>query len=73
MVKVALLVRLQAKPGKEAAVATFLKAPSPWRIRKPPRRSGLRYGWDNLLSGSSTPSLTKQGAQHIWQVRLQRR
>ena len=73
MVKVALFVRLQAKPGKEATVASFLESALALATRKPPPRSGLRYGWDNPLSGSSTPSLTKQGAQHIWRVRLQRR
>src|ERR1700730_4236815 len=49
MVKVALLVRLEAKPGKEAAVAKFLEGALPLA-----NQESTTPGWFALLLGPST-------------------
>ncbi|MGO8813122.1 MAG: putative quinol monooxygenase [Terriglobia bacterium] len=49
MVKVGLLVRLQAKPGKEAEVAAFLKQGLPLAQQEPATRA-----WFALQLGPST-------------------
>jgi hypothetical protein len=73
MVKVALFVRLEAKPGKETAVASFLESALALANQEAttPVWFALRLGPPLLVS--STPSLTKQDARHIWTVRSQRR
>jgi len=45
MVTVALFLRLEAKAGKENAVASSWKQDLPWPIKKRPRLYGSRCAW----------------------------
>ena len=71
MVKVALLVRLDAKPGKEAAVAKFLEGAFRSRIRKAPRPSGSHCALVHPRLGFSMRSPMKRAGMPILQVRSQ--
>jgi hypothetical protein len=65
MVAKALFVRLEAKPGKEEEVASFLKAV--WRLcnRNPPQLRGSAYVWDPPRLGSLTHFRMKQAGRRI--------
>ena len=62
MVKVALLVRLQAKPGKETAVARFLESALDLANQEATTPVWFRCVWGHQLSVFSMLSLTKPDA-----------
>ena len=66
MVRVALFVRLKAKPGKEADVARFLESGLALANQETttPIWFALRLGRRRLAS--SMPLLMMQAARHIW-------
>ena len=73
MVKVALLVRLEAKPGKEEDIADFLRAGLSLVEEEPATTGGSRFGWDRRHSASSTLFRMKRGGKLISRARLRRR
>lgn len=54
-----LLVRLEAKPGKEEEVANFLRGDRHWFRTNQARPHGSQPNWDRRHSESSTPSPMK--------------
>ena len=73
MVKVALFVRLEAKPGKEKEVENF-SWPA-FRSCRPsrPLRRGSESAWGPPPLVSLTPSRTRQAARRILPAKSQRR
>jgi hypothetical protein len=70
MVKVALLVRLEAKQGKESAVAKFLENALPLADRKLQLPFGSPCVWGRRRSEYSTHLPTKWAVKPISQVPL---
>ena len=68
MVSVALFVRLEAKPGKEAAVSKFLRDGLAIVQEEPATTAWFRYPARALdLQESSTPFRMRLGAKHTCQ------
>jgi len=66
MVTVGLLVRLEAKPGKEAEVKAFITGALPLAQQEVlARRHGLRCVSDHRRSGSLTHSRMRAGGARI--------
>ena len=66
MVNVALLVRLEAKPGKEDDVERdFFEVAYLWFKRSQQPLPGLQPVWDHQRSASLMPSRTSQAGKHI--------
>ena len=68
MTKVALWVRLEAKPGKEEEVAAFLKAPSRWSRLSQRPWLGLRSGYHPRFSGYLMRSMMSRAGWIIFRA-----
>lgn len=70
MVKLAFLVRLEAKPGKEADVEAFLRSGLPLVEQEPGTTTwyGIKLG--RRPTASSTPSPTTRGGKPIYRAKL---
>ena len=62
MDKLALLVLLDARPGKETAVEEFLKSAQPLVLQEAGRQTGMPAEWGPGRSQSSTRLSTKMVA-----------
>jgi hypothetical protein len=72
MVRVALLARLEAKPGQESAVEELLKGALPLANAETATAPGLRTRSGRRRSESSMPSPTNPDGKRISPVRLPR-
>ena len=70
MVTVALLVRLEAKPGKEAEVESFLRSGLPLAQEEPATTAWLQFVWDPRPLVFLTPSRMTLVARPICQAAL---
>jgi hypothetical protein len=73
MVTVALLVRIEAKPGKEAEVESFLRSGLPSSKGSQQRPSGSGFALDPRRSISSMRSRTRRAGKHTSRAASQRR
>ena len=69
MVSVGLLVRMQAKPGKETDVENFLRGGLPLVQEEPATGLGLEYVWAHLLLVFLMYSLTRLEDRHTLRVK----
>ncbi len=69
MVKVALFVRLEAKPGKEADVENFLRSGLPIVQEEPATTAWSRFVLSPRHSEFSTRSRMSQAGKHIFPVK----
>jgi hypothetical protein len=73
MVTVGLLVRLSAKPGKEAEVAGFLEGGSSLVEEEPATVAWFAVRLGPRSSASSTPSPTRRAGRRTWRAAWPRR
>ena len=72
MVKVALFVRLEAKPGKEKEVESFLMGGLPLVMEEPATTAWLEFALGQAPSESLMPSRMKRVGKRISPARWQR-
>ena len=68
MVNVALFVRLEAKPGKEADVEKFLRAGLPIVQEEPATTVWSHFGWDRRPSPSTTRFRMNRDGKHTFRA-----
>lgn len=65
MVSTALFIKLEAKPGREDEVESFLRSGLPIVETEPATTAWFAIGSAHRLTPSSTPSRTKPAAKRI--------
>jgi hypothetical protein len=73
MVNVALFVRLEAKPGKEAEVAEFLKAAPRLSRRNRRRLPGSVFGFVLIVTAKCRRSWNQGSKAGNWRIRIKNR